>query len=62
MGRYAHFEYVPEDDYDYPVTADVTEEEMNAFYADMDAIPVDLPTEAEVDAMAKSLGLEAAPF
>jgi hypothetical protein len=40
----------------------VSQEEWQAFAADMDAMSADLPTAAEVLDMARSLGLDDVPF
>jgi hypothetical protein len=54
-----HDEYLPGLD-DLP--ADNSQEDYAAFQADMAAMPLDLPTDAEVLEMARSLGLDEVPF
>jgi hypothetical protein len=40
----------------------VTQEDMEAFHADMRAMPIDLPTDAEILAMAEARGIPSLPF
>lgn len=41
---------------------EVTQEEVDAFYADMSSMPIGLPTPEEVEEMAKAMGAEKVPF
>jgi hypothetical protein len=47
---------------EYLDPAYVTREDMEAFHADMQAMPLDLPTSAEIEEMARVYGLAALPF
>jgi hypothetical protein len=40
----------------------MTKEDWDAFHADMQARPIDLPTDAEILAMARAAGLTDLPF
>lgn len=50
FGMYDTFDPGPEED------RGVTEAEMEAYYADMDARPIDLPTETELEEMFRAAG------
>jgi hypothetical protein len=54
-----HNDYLPEL---IDPTADISQADWEAYHADMQAIPMDLPTPEEVLEMAKSLGLDEPPF
>jgi hypothetical protein len=40
----------------------VTQEDLEAFHADMKAMPIDVPTDAEIDAMAQADDFATLPF
>jgi hypothetical protein len=54
-----HDDYLPEL---IDPTADISQADWEAYHADMQMIPMDLPTPEEVLEMARSLGLDEPPF